>query len=147
MNTITNKKLHHEYAVLEKYSTGIELFGSEVKSIKSGKVNLIGSKIILRGGEMYAIGIDVQSYQENNLVGQKEKYDKLRTRKLLMNRKEIEKIYKILEDKHMHLMPYSIYESHRLIKLDIAVCKKLNKHDKREKIKERDLNNISHQAG
>jgi SsrA-binding protein len=143
MNTITNKKLHHEYEIVEKYAAGIELFGAEVKSIRAGRVNLVGSKVIIRGGEIYVIGMDVQAYQENNLVGQKEKYDKLRTRKLLLKSKEIEKIYKILEDKHYSLIPYSVYDAHRLIKLDIALCKKLNKHDKREKIKERDF----YQAG
>jgi SsrA-binding protein len=143
MNTIINKKLHHEYEIIEKYVAGIELFGSEVKSIRAGRVNLIGGKVIIRGGEVYAIGIDIQAYQENNLVGQKEKYDKLRTRKLLLKRKEIEKIYKALEDKHYSLIPYSVYDAHRLIKLDIALCKKLNKRDKREKIKERDFHHTS----
>jgi SsrA-binding protein len=145
MQRITNNKIHHDYEILEKYSCGVELLGHEVKSIKKGMVSLVGGKVLLRGGEVFAIGIDIHPYQENNIITNKNlksdiiKYDKLRTRRLLMKKSEIVKLYKTLENKIMHLLPYSLYESHGLVKLDIALCKKLNKHDKREKIKERDF--------
>ncbi len=149
MNTIINKKLHHDYEVLEKYSCGVELLGHEVKSIRKGMINITGAKVILTGGEVFMIGADIHPYQENNTIVNKNlkgsvlKYDKLRTRKLLMNKKEISKLYKTMENKSLHLAAYSVFDKHGIIKIDIALCKKLNKHDKREKIKERDF----HQTG
>lgn len=143
MNTIVNKKLYHDFEVIEKYSAGLELLGHEVKSIRAGKINITGARIIIGGGELFLIGADIHPYQENNVTAstkmRKIIYDKLRTRKLLMNKKEIEKLYKILENKSLQLFPLSIYNAHGIIKIDIALCKKLNKHDKRDKIKERDL--------
>jgi SsrA-binding protein len=144
MNTIVNKKLYHDFEVMEKYSSGIELLGHEVKSIRKGMINITGARVIIGGGELFLIGADIHPFQENNVTActkmRKIIYDKLRTRKLLINKKEIEKLYKILENKSLHLFPLSIYDAHGMIKLDIAVCKKLNKHDKREVIKNRDLN-------
>lgn len=139
MSLASNKKIHHDYEVLEKYSAGIELLGHEVKSIRNGQANLIGGKVILRGGEAYVVGVDIHPYQENNTNDFKTVYDKLRTRRLLFKKSELAKLYKILEDKQMHLLPYSLYDAHGIIKLELALCKKLKKHDKREKIKERDF--------
>ncbi len=137
MSIITNKKLFHDYNVIEKYTCGIELFGHEVKSIKNNMINIIGGKVILSAGEVFVIGLDIHPYQENNIHNIK--YDKLRTRKLLLKKSEIKKLYKILEDKHKHLLPLSVFLHNNFVKLEIALCTKLNKQDKREKIKQRDL--------
>ena len=139
MSLAVNRKIHHDYEVLDKYSAGMELFGHEVKSVRNGGANLVGGKCILRGGEAYVVGIDIHPYQENNTNNFKVVYDKTRTRRLLLRKSEIQKLYKILEDKHLHLLPLSIYDAHGIIKLEIAICKKLKKHDKREKIKQRDF--------
>lgn len=139
MSLAVNRKIHHDYETMDKYSAGVELLGHEVKSIRNGKVSLVGGKAILSGGEAFLVGVDIHPYQENNTNNFKIKYDKLRTRKLLFKKSEITKLYKTLEDKHLHLLPLSIYDSHGIIKLDLALCKKINKHDKREKIKERDF--------
>jgi SsrA-binding protein len=138
MSIITNKRLFHDYEIIEKYTCGIELFGHEVKSVKKNLVNIVGGKVLLVAGEVFVLGLDIHPYQENNIHNIK--YDKLRTRKLLLKKKEIIKLYKIMEDKHLHLLPYSIFVHNNFIKVDIALCKKLNKHDKRDKIKQRDLN-------
>ena len=139
MSLASNKKIYHDYQVLDKYVAGIELLGHEVKSIRKGQVNLLGSKVILRGGEAYVVGVDIHPYQENNTNDFKIVYDKLRTRKLLFKKSELARLYKILEDKHLSLIPLSLYDAHGIIKVDLGLAKKLNKHDKREKIKQRDF--------
>lgn len=138
MSITYNKKIHHDYEIVDELSAGMKLFGYEVKAIKSGKVNIIGGKIIVRGGEAFLIGVKIDPYQTNNLKTIKN-YDSKRTIKLLLNKKEIQYLYKLEEGKQTFALPISIYEKNNLIKLTLAICKKLKKYNKKQKIKERDL--------
>ena len=137
MQLAQNKRIYSEYSVADKFDCGLELFGHEVKSIKNGGANITSSKVIVRGGEAYVIGLKIQPYQVNNKA---KTFEADRTVKLLLRKKEIGEMYKLSEDKKLQLLPLSVYNKNNFIKMEIAVCKKLNKHDKREKIKERDMN-------
>lgn len=136
MSLTQYKKLYLEYEVIDTISAGIELLGSEVKSIKSGRCIIDGSKVILRGGEAYVIGMQVAVYQEGNTS---KGYEVDRTRRLLLRKKDIKELYKITENKSIFLLLKSVYLKGSLIKCNIAICKKLNKYDKREKIKEKEF--------
>lgn len=136
MSLAQNKKAYHDYEINDKISSGIELFGAEVKSVKSGGANLTGSKIILRGSEAFIVGLKITPYQINNLP---KNWDPERTRKLLLKKSEIKKLYTLEETKKVLLIPLSLYLHNNFIKLEFAIGKKLNKHNKKEKIKERDL--------
>ncbi len=136
MSLATYKKIGLEYDITDTMSSGIELFGHEVKSIKSGRCIIDGSKVILRGGEAFVVGMQVAVYQEKNTP---KSYEVDRTRKLLLRKRDIVELYKITENKSISLLVKSLYLKGSLIKCDIAICKKLNKFDKRNKIKERDL--------
>lgn len=135
MKTIFNKKLNYDYETHETFEAGIELFGFEVKSIKSGKVNIISGVVNLYGGEAYANGIDITPIQENNTFN----YDKTRSKKLLIKKSQTNNLYKELENKRMSLHINKIYLKNNLVKVEVSLCSKLKKIDKKEKIKERDL--------
>ena len=136
MQLAQNNRIHLEYIVTDKFEAGLELFGHEVKSIKSGGANLSSSRIILRGGEAYAIGVKVQPYQASNLA---KTFEENRTIKILLRKKEIKEMYNLSEDKKLALIPSKLFTHNNLIKMEVSVCKKMNKHDKRDKIKERDM--------
>lgn len=140
MSLAQNKKAYHDYEVTDKAVAGIELQGHEVKSIKNGGTNLTGGKIILRGGEAFLIGIKITPYQPNNLA---KNYEQDRTIKLLLKKSEIKKLYAMQETKNIFLVPLSLFTKNNLLKLEFAIAKKLNKHSKKEKIKERDLDRNS----
>lgn len=132
MKLVENKKLRLTYAVLDTFQAGIELEGSEVKALRSKLGSLDGSKVIIRGGEAFLVGSYIPPYQPANTP---KSYDEHRTRRLLMNKEEIG-ILAGKEDAGLTLHPISLYNAHNLIKCDVAVCKKLQKHDKRDKLKE-----------
>ncbi len=136
MQLAQNNKTLREYALGEKFQAGLELLGHEVKSIKNGGANLVSSRVIVRGGEVYVIGLKIQPYQIKN---QAKTFEENRTVKLLLKKEEIVRLYKIEEDKKIQLIPSHLYIKNNFVKIEIVACKKLNKHDKREKIKERDL--------
>lgn len=132
---VENKKARFDYTILEEYEAGIELLGFEVKSIKNGKANLSASFAIVRGGEIYVMGLKIDPYQVNNT---KEGYEPDHTRKLLLNKKEILELKKYDETKGLTLIPISLYNKNGKIKLRLAVCKGKKSFDKREVIKKRD---------
>lgn len=138
MSITENKKIYHDYEVLDKIVAGISLFGYEVKSIKSGKANIKGAKIIARGGEAFIVGMRIDPYQANNINTIKG-FDPERTIKVLLRKSEIKKLYELEEKRQTFALPISLFLKNNLIKLEIAICKKLKNHDKRNKIKERDL--------
>lgn len=131
MALIENKKIHLTYEVKDKYEAGLELFGNEVKAIRNGKAQIDGAKIIIRGGEAYIVGMSVSPYQ-NSEKDKKTKND--RTRKLLLKKSELLKLATETE-KGLSLLPIKIYDSHGLLKLEVGVCRRKNKADKRETIK------------
>lgn len=129
-----NKKAFHEYFIEKKYEAGIELIGQEVKSIKQGKVSIKESYIGDRNGQMYIYGMHVSPF--------KEAYDKnvdpLRTRKLLLHKKEINSLVGKKTQDGYTIVPLSVYENKGLIKIEIALAKGKKLYDKREAIKRKD---------
>lgn len=134
-NYAENRKARFDYEVLEKYETGIELLGSEVKSVRGGRMSLEGAFAIIRGGEAYLINSNIPPYQVKNTP---ESYDPLRNRKLLLTKKEIKELAENDKNKSLTIVPISVYNKNRKIKVEIALVKGKKKHDKRETIKKRE---------
>lgn len=133
---IENRKANFNYEIKETIEAGIELFGSEVKSIRNGHGNINSSFCIVRGGEAYIIGMDIPPYQKQNTNNG---YDRTRTRKLLLSKKEIKRLADKDDIKGLTLVPISLYSKGHYIKVEIAVARGKREFDKRETIKERDL--------
>jgi SsrA-binding protein len=132
MKLVENKKLRLTYEVMETLSAGIELEGFEVKALRLKLGSLEGSKVIIRGGEAFLVGAYIPPYQPANSP---KSYDEHRTRRLLLTKEEIAKLANEEEKDGLTIHPISLYNAHNLVKCEIAVCKKLQKHDKRETIK------------
>ncbi len=136
MALIENRKAYHDYEILEKFEAGLELKGFEVKALKNGRGSLIGSRIIVRGGEAYVVGLDIPPYQPKNAPAD---YDSQATRRLLLNKKEIEYLSGKSSQAGLTLIPLGIYNKKGFLKLSFGVCRGLKKYDKRERIKEREV--------
>ena len=134
-NYAENRKARFDYEILEKYETGIELLGTEVKSIRGGKMSLEGAFVIVRGGEAYLINSNIPPYQAKNAP---KDYDPLRNRKLLLTKKELAELAGSEKNKSLTIVPISVYNKNRKIKVAIALVKGKKKFDKRETIKKRD---------
>lgn len=132
---IENKKIFFDYDILEKFEAGIELFGFEVKSLKNKRGFLKGSRVIIRGGEAFIVGMEISAFQPKNAP---KDYDSQRTRRLLITKKEIKYLAGKSEESGLTLAPLAIYNKGRLVKLRFALAKGLKKRDKREKIKTRE---------
>ncbi|MBX4195700.1 SsrA-binding protein SmpB [Candidatus Parcubacteria bacterium] len=130
-----NRKARFDFELLEKFTAGIELSGPEVKSVRAGRASLAGSYVSIRGGEAYLLGAEVAPYQPKN---QPEDYDAARARKLLLARAEIAKLAEAEATKGLTIVPISVYNKGRFIKLDVAIARGRKKFDKREAIKKRD---------
>ena len=128
----TNRKAHFSYEILDRYETGIELLGYEVKSIRLGKANLDASHVIVRGDEAFVVGLRIEPYQQVQ-----EALDPIRTRKLLLKKKEIAEIARGHEKERLTIIPLSLYNKGRKIKLEIALAIGKKSHDKRETLKKR----------
>jgi len=131
-----NKKAYYDYEVLEKFEAGMVLFGQEVKSIKTGHINLAGGYVTLQGEEPYLVGIKIPPYQPNNAGAD---YPEGRERKLLLNKKEIGYLVGKTKIKGFSLIPLKIYENNGRIKLEFGLARGKRKYDKKEKIKKRDV--------
>ncbi len=131
-----NKKAYHDYEILEEYEAGIELKGFEVKSVKLGRASLKGARVVVRGGEAFLIGASIPAYQAANSP---DNYDPERARRLLLNKKEINKLIGKEQEKGLTLPALSLYNKGRLVKLKFAVARGKKKRDKREEIRKRDL--------
>lgn len=129
-----NKKALHDYFVLEKYEAGIELFGTEVKSIRQGKVNLKDSWCSIENGEIFALGMHISPYEQGNIFNR----DPLRKKKLLMHKKEIRKLYGKVKQEGLTLVPLSVYFLNGRAKLEVGLCKGKKNYDKRETAAKRD---------
>jgi SsrA-binding protein len=130
-----NRKAYHDYFVLEKYETGIALQGTEVKSIRQGKVTLKEGFARIMKNELFLFNVHISHYTHGNIFN----HDPLRTRKLLMHRKEINKLIGKTAEKGLSLIPVSMYLKKGKVKIEIALCQGKRQHDKRETIKKRDL--------
>ena len=121
--------------MIKKYEAGIELLGAEVKSVRAGRASLEGAYVIIRGGEAYLINSNIEPYQPANTP---EDYDRLRNRRLLLTRKEILELASVEKNKSLTIIPLSMYNKGKKIKIEIAAAKGKKKEDKRESLKKRD---------
>ena len=131
-----NKKAGFDYEILERFEAGMVLFGQEVKSIKTGHINLSGSYVAVRNGEPFLLGVKVPPYQPNNAGAD---YNEERQKKLLLNKKEIDYLIGKTKTKGFSLIPLKIYDNNGRIKLEFGLSKGKKKFDKKEKIKDRDV--------
>lgn len=129
-----NKKAGHDYFVLEKYEAGIELFGTEVKSVRQGRVNLKDSWCSIEKGEIFACGIHISPYEQGNIFNR----DPLRKKKLLMHKREIRRLYDKVRQEGLTIVPLSIYFLKGRAKLEIGLCKGKKNYDKRETAAKKD---------
>src|SRR3989338_4859002 len=118
METITNKKAHFDYEITDTYEAGIALKGHEVKSIKTGKANLTGSYVLIRGHEAWLINADIPPYQMNNTPAD---YDQKQNRKLLLSKEEINDLIRETHEKNLTIVPIKLYAKGRNIKLEIGL--------------------------
>ena len=133
--TITqNKKAHHDYFVLESYEAGIELCGTEVKSLRAGKVNLKDSWCNIVDGEIFLNGMHISPYDHGNIFNR----DPMRVRKLLMHKKEINKLFGTLQQQGLSLIPISLYFKGSKVKVQVGLCKGKKLYDKRATMADRD---------
>ncbi len=132
---ITNKKAHFNYEILETFEAGMELLGLEVKSIRKKQGSLEGSYVIVRGDEAFLVGSFIPPYQQANTS---EEYDPLRNRKLLLTSKEIFTLAEMDSKAGLTIVPISVYNKGRKIKIQIAVVRGKKKFDKRETMKKRE---------
>ena len=123
-----NKKAYHDYFVEETYECGLSLMGTEVKSMRQGKVNLKESFCILRNGEVFAEGMHISPYEKGNIFNK----DPLRQRRLLMHKREILKLFARIKQDGYSLIPLSIYFRGPRVKLEIGLAKGKKLYDKRE---------------
>ena len=129
-----NKKASHEYFILEKYGCGIELFGTEVKSIRLGKVNLTDAYASIDKGEVFIKGMNISPFEQGNIFNR----DPLRPKKLLLHKKEILKLYGQLQTQGYSLIPLSVYFKGSKVKVELGLCKGKKLYDKRADIAKRD---------
>ena len=133
--TITvNKKARHDYFVVESFETGIELTGTEVKSIRSGSVNLKDSWCSIDNGELFVKGMHISPYEKGNLFNR----DPFRVRRLLMHKKEILRLFGLVKQDSYTLIPLSLYFKGSRVKLQLGLCKGKKLYDKRQDIAKRD---------
>jgi SsrA-binding protein len=131
-----NKKAGFDYNILETFEAGIVLFGQEVKSIKTGHINLSASYIVFRFGEPYLVGVKVPPYQPNNIGSD---YNQERERKILLNKKEISYLMGKSKQKGFSLIPLKVFDKNGRIKLEFGLAQGKKKHDKKDKIKREDI--------
>lgn len=131
-----NKKARHDYFVNDTYEAGIELFGTEVKSIRAGKVNLKDSFCRIDQGELFAYGVHVSPYEQGNIFNK----DPMRPKRLLMHKKEILKLFGLVGQKGYTLIPLSLYFSGSKVKVEVGLCVGKKLYDKRDSDAERQAN-------
>ncbi len=143
---LNNQKAHFNYEFLERLDAGIELLGFEVKSLRAKIGSLEGAYVIVRGNEAFMVGAYIPAYQPKNAP---KGYDELRNRKLLLTKKEIHDLASSEAKKGLTIVPISVYNKGRKIKVSIAIARGKKKFDKRETIKkretERDIRRLNHE--
>lgn len=129
-----NKKAFHDYFVDEEFEAGIELFGTEVKSIRAGRVNLKDSYVSLKTGEAILIGMHVSPYEQGNMFNR----EPLRSRRLLLHKREINRLIGLTQQEGYTLIPLRVYLKKQLVKVSIGLCRGKKNYDKRQDIARRD---------
>ena len=136
-----NKKAHLEYEFIDTYEAGMNLTGQEVKSLRAGKATLLGSRVVVRGGEAFLIGASIPPYQVGNTP---KHYDPERSRRLLLSKKELQALEGAESQGGLTLVPISVYNKGRVLKIDIGVGVGKKKFDKRESIKKGNVERDTH---
>lgn len=129
-----NRKAYHDYFVEEKYEAGIELAGTEVKSIRAGTVNLKDAYCSVKNGELFVHGIHISPYEKGNIFNK----DPERVRRLLMHKREIRKLHAMVKQDGYTLVPLSLYFKESRVKVEVGLCKGKKNYDKRESAAKRD---------
>lgn len=129
-----NRKAHHDYFVEDRYEAGIELFGTEVKSIRAGTLNLKDAYCTVKDGELFVHGMHISPYEKGNIFNK----DPIRVRRLLMHRREIRKLHALVKQDGYTLVPLSVYFKDARVKVEIGLCKGKKNYDKRDAAAQRD---------
>jgi len=129
-----NKKAHHDYFILDKFEAGIILKGTEIKSIRKGKVNIKDSYARIRNEEIFLVNMHISKFEQGNIFN----HDETRSRKLLLNKKEIIKISRKTKEDSLSIVPLKVYLDRGLCKIEIALAKGKKNYDKRQTLKEKD---------
>ncbi len=132
---IYNRKARHDYFIEDTYEAGIELTGTEIKSIRMGSANIKDSYGIIKNNEIFLLNMFVSPYKEGNIFN----HNETRTRKLLLHKKEIKKISEAVNNQGLTLIPLKLYFKNNILKVELAICRGKKNYDKRESIKERDI--------
>lgn len=132
---ITNRRVYHDFTVLETFDAGMELTGAEVKSVKGGRMTLEGSFVKIVGSEVYLVNSQIYPYP----FARPDNYDQKRTRKLLLHKKEILHLAGKIASDRLTLVPLECYNAHGFLKLKIGLAKGKREYEKREKLKRRDI--------
>lgn len=130
----TNRKAYHDYHIEEKYEAGMSLLGTEVKSLREGRANLKDSYAIIKDGEAFLLNCHISPYSHGNI----QNHDPVRTRKLLLNKKEINKLWGRTSQQGFTLVPLKIYFKHGKAKVEIGLAKGKRQYEKRASIKEKE---------
>ncbi len=130
-----NKKAYFDYEIIETYEAGIELKGYEVKSIKTGHINLAGSYVLIKDGQAWLLNADIPPYQPANMPSD---YDPKHSRRLLLKSEEIQELVGKAHEKGLTIVPLKVYNKHRWVKIEIGLGRGKKKADKRESIKKRE---------
>ena len=131
-----NPTAYHNYNIEDKLEAGIVLSGTEIKSIRNGKVNLKDAYAIIKNGEAFVMGMHISPYEHGNIFNK----DPLRTRKLLLNKKEINKLFGLIKQKGYSIVPISMYFKGSLVKIELGIGKGKKLYDKREEIAKKEAN-------
>lgn len=123
-----NKKAYHDYFVLDTYEAGLELYGTEIKSIRLGRVNLKDSYCGVDDGEMFALGMHISPYEQGNIFNR----DPMRRKRLLLHKREILKLFQQSREQGLSIIPLELYIKNGRAKLQVGLCKGKKLHDKRE---------------
>jgi len=134
-NITVNRKARHEYSIIQAYEAGIVLQGTEVKSLRLGKANLVDSYANLKNGEVWLVGAHISVYEQGNINN----HEPTRTRKLLLNKSEIRKLIGKVKEKGLTLIPLRLYFKNGKVKVELALAKGKKVYDKRESIAKKDL--------
>ncbi len=129
-----NRKAHHDYYVEEKYEAGIELAGTEVKSVRAGTLNLKDSYCSVKEGELFVHGMHISPYEKGNIFNK----DPVRPRRLLMHKREIRKLHALVKQDGYTLVPLSVYFKDSRVKVEVGLCKGKKNYDKRDAAAQRD---------
>ena len=129
-----NRKAYHDYFVEDRYEAGIELFGTEVKSIRAGALNLKDSFCVAKDGEIYAYSLHISPYEQGSIFNR----DPDRPKRLLMHKREIRKLHGLQKQDGYALIPLSVYFKNSRVKVELGLCKGKKNYDKRDAVARRD---------